>query len=139
LPKLRDVPTRAVTGAYILHAGLEKWDGTAEQAAGVRGMASSAFPFLEEIPAERFLRLVAAGELATGTLLVAPMIPSEVAGAALTAFSGMLLGMYARAPGLRKPGSIWPTQSGIGVSKDVWMLAIGLGLLLESATRRSRG
>jgi hypothetical protein len=26
------------------------------------------------------------------------------------------------------PGSIWPSQAGTGISKDVWMLGIGLGL-----------
>ena len=32
---LRDIPGRVTTGGYILHAGLGKWRGTAEQAAGV--------------------------------------------------------------------------------------------------------
>jgi hypothetical protein len=26
---------------------------------------------------------------------------------------------------------VWPTPAGIGVSKDSWMLAIGLGLVVE--------
>jgi uncharacterized membrane protein YkgB len=42
--------------------------------------------------------------------------------------------MYARTPTMHEPGSIWPTQAGIPVSKDVWMLGIGLGLM---ADRRS--
>lgn len=37
-----------------------------------------------------------------------------------------------------KPGSIWPSQAGIGVSKDVWMLGIGLGLVLDGFARRHR-
>jgi hypothetical protein len=32
-------------------------------------------------------------------------------------------------PAMHKPGSVWPTQAGTGVSKDVWMLGIGLGLM----------
>ena len=30
--RLRDVPTRLATGAYILHTGLEKWHGDEERA-----------------------------------------------------------------------------------------------------------
>ena len=135
----RSVPGRATTGAFILHSGVEKWNGPAAQAEGVHGMASGAFPFLKSIPAERFLKLLAAGEILTGSLLLAPFVSNAVAGAALTGFSGSLLAMYARTPALRKPGSIWPTPAGIPVSKDVWMLGIGLGLLADArAKRRAR-
>lgn len=137
---LRDVPGRVVTGTFILHAGLEKWGGPTEQAEGVHGMAAGAFPFLASIPPEKFLKMLAAGEMTTGTLLLAPFVSSAVAGAALTGFSGGLLTMYGRTPALRKPGSIWPVPAGIAVSKDVWMLGIGLGLLASrlSARRAAR-
>lgn len=125
------LPERIATGAYILHSGLEKWNGGAEQAAGVHGMAAGAYPFLADIEPARFLRLLAAGEIATGSLLLIPFVPRAVAGAVLTAFSGGLVGMYLRTPSLRKPGSIWPSPNGIAVSKDVWMLAIGAGLVLD--------
>jgi uncharacterized membrane protein YphA (DoxX/SURF4 family) len=128
----RDVPGRLATGAYILHSGVEKWNGSPERAAGVHGMAAGAFPFLRAIPPKRFLRLLAAGEIATAAALLTPFVPNKIAGAALTGFSGSLMAMYWRTPTLRKPGSIWPTQAGTGVSKDVWMLAIGLGLLAGS-------
>jgi uncharacterized membrane protein YphA (DoxX/SURF4 family) len=134
LPVARSsIPGRLATGAFILHAGLGKWKGTAEQATAIHGMSSSALPFLKPIPPERFLRLVAAAEIATATALLLPVVPDVLAGAALTGFSGSLLTMYWRTPTLRKPGSIWPTQAGTGVSKDIWMLGIGLGLL---ASRR---
>jgi hypothetical protein len=130
--KARDIPGRVTTGAFILHAGWEKWHGSPEQAAGVHGMAVGAFPFLAPIPPTRFLKLLAAGEIVTGTLLLTPTISNAAAGAALTGFAGSLLGLYWRTPALRKPGSIWPTQNGTAVSKDVWMLGIGLGLLIDS-------
>jgi uncharacterized membrane protein YphA (DoxX/SURF4 family) len=114
-----------------MHAGWEKWHGSPEQAAGVHGMASGAFPFLSSIPPARFLKLLAAGEMVTGSLLLAPAVPNAAAGAALTGFAGSLLTMYWRTPALHKPHSIWPTQGGIAVSKDVWMLGIGLGLLVD--------
>jgi len=99
-------------------------------------MAAGAFPFLKSIPPERFLKALAAGEVLTGALLLAPFVPNGLAGAALTGFSGSLLTMYARTPALRKPGSVWPSPAGIALSKDVWMLGIGLGLLAGAATRR---
>ncbi len=121
----------------MLHAGLEKWNGSKEQATGVHSMAAGAYPVVADIPPEKFLKLLAAGEMATGAILLAPFVPSLAAGAALTGFSGALLGMYARTPALHKPGSIWPTPGGIAVSKDVWMLGIGLGLVVGALTRRT--
>jgi len=131
---LRNVPARLATGAYILHAGLEKWKGTPERAKGVHGMASGAYPPLGRIPPETFLRLLAAAEIGTGAALLLPVVPNKLAGAALTAFSGGLLGLYLRTEALHKPGSVWPTQAGVGVSKDVWMLGIGLSLLAEPSS-----
>lgn len=132
----RSLPGRATTGAFILHSGIEKWNGPSEQAEGVHAMAAGAFPVLKSIPPERFLKLLAAGEIVTGSLLLAPFVSNALAGAALTGFSGSLLTMYARTPALHRAGSVWPTQAGIAVSKDVWMLGIGLGLLADAVKRR---
>ncbi|MEW2709488.1 hypothetical protein ACFWG7_31830 [Streptomyces koyangensis] len=129
--KAWQVPLRLVTGAFILHSGMEKWDGPDEQAQGVHGMARQTFPFLEDIDAPKFLKLLAAGEIAIGAALLTPMVPSRLAGAALTGFAGSLMAVYAQTPGLRKEGSVWPTPDGIGVSKDSWLLAIGLALTLS--------
>ncbi len=129
--KARSVPGRVTTGAYILHSGLEKWKGDEARAKAIHGMAANAFPVLKDIPPARFLRLLAAGEIAVGSALLAPVVPDTLAGAALTGFSGALLALYARTPALRKPGSIWPSQAGTAVSKDVWMLGIGLGLTVS--------
>jgi uncharacterized membrane protein YphA (DoxX/SURF4 family) len=133
---LRTIPARVATGAFILHSGLEKWNGPAEQADAVHGMAAKAYPALESIPPARFLRILAAGEVMTGALLLNPLVSNALAGVALTGFSGALLGMYARTPALHKPGSFWPTQAGIAVSKDVWMLGIGLGLMADRRSAR---
>ena len=135
--KARDLPGRITTGGYILHAGLEKWQGDQARAEAVHRMAASAFPVLKDIPPARFLRLLAASEIALGSALIVPVIPGALAGAALTGFSGALLAMYGRTPALRKPGSIWPSQAGTGVSKDVWMLGIGLGLVAGALSDRS--
>jgi uncharacterized membrane protein YphA (DoxX/SURF4 family) len=131
--RARNVPTRLATGAYILHTGWEKWHGPPDRAQAVHGAAARAFPFLASIPPPTFLKLLAGAEIATGTALLLPVVPNRLAGAALTAFSGSLLTMYLRTPAMHKPGSVWPSTAGVGVSKDVWMLGIGLGLLADTA------
>ena len=137
--KLRQVPPRLATGAYILHTGLEKRDGNEQRAAALHAMACGAYPFLKAIPPRRFLRLLSIAEMAVGTALLAPFVPTALAGAALTGFSGALVLMYLRTPALHKPGSVWPTPAGIAVSKDMWMLGVGVGLLVDAATDRSSG
>ena len=137
--KARDLPGRVTTGAYILHSGLDKWRADEARATALHGMGSGAFPVLNRIPPTRFLRLLAASEIAIGTALLAPIVPNALAGAALIGFSGSLVTMYARTPALRKPGSIWPSQTGVAVSKDIWMLGIGLGLVADAFTAGSHG
>ncbi len=95
-------------------------------------MASGAYPVLKPIDPPTFLRALSTGEIAVGLALLTPFAPTRLAGVALTGFSGSLVGMYLRMPTLRNPGSIWPSQQGIVVSKDVWMLGIGLSLLMDN-------
>ena len=137
--KARDLPGRITTGAYILHSGLDKWRADGTRATALHGMAARAFPVLNRIRPARFLRLLAASEIAVGMALLAPIVPNALAGAALTGFSGSLVTMYARTPALRRPGSIWPSQAGVAVSKDIWMLGIGLGLVADAFTADSQG
>ena len=80
--KLRTMPTRLATGAYILHSGWGKWHGREEQAAGVHGMASGAFPAFKAMKAPDFLKLLSVGEMALGVALLVPVVPPAIAGAA---------------------------------------------------------
>ena len=134
----RHLPTRLATGAYVLHAGMEKWHANPDQAARMHAMAAGAFPVLGKLAPTTFLRLLAAAEITTGAALLTPVVPNAVAGAPLTAFSAALTAMYLRTPSLHKPNSVWPTPAGIGISKDVWMLGIGLSLLADRATDNAR-
>ena len=127
--KVRSIPGRVAAGAFILHAGTGKWNLPVERAKALQGMAAGAFPFLSRVPAPIFGKLLSVSEMATGAALLSPFVRDRLAGAALTAFSGGLLVMYWRTPTLRKAGSIWPTPAGLPISKDVWMLGIGLGLI----------
>jgi hypothetical protein len=132
--RLRNLPPRLTTGGFIFNSGLEKWNAGPEQAEGLHGMAAGTFPVLKNVSPPTFVKLLAAGEMATGALLLAPMVSPVKSGMVLTAFSSALLTMYARTPGLRQPGSIFPTQDGIGLAKDVWMVGIGAGLVLGGLT-----
>ena len=80
--KARDVPGRVSAGAYILHAGLQKWDADEGRATAVHGMAAGAFPVLRDIPPERFVRMLALGEIGTGVALLTPFVSTATAGAA---------------------------------------------------------
>ena len=120
---------RALTGAFILHTGIEKWRGDRETAERTHGMATTAYPFLGDVEPPRFLKLLAAGEVATGVALLAPVVPDRVAGVALTGFAASLLGLYFRVPGMHREGSLAPTPQGMAIAKDAWLLGIGLDLL----------
>ncbi|OUS95141.1 DoxX family membrane protein [Rhodococcus sp. NCIMB 12038] len=135
LTTLGDLPGRIATGGFILHTGLQKWSADEQTAQGVHGMAAGAFPFLNAIPPERFIKLLSIAEIGTGVALLVPFVPTAVAGAALTGFSGGLVAMYARTPALRNPGSIWPNENGTAIAKDTWMLGMGLGYVLDGWTR----
>ena len=71
-------------------------------------------------------------------MLLAPVIPAWFAGAVLTGFSGSLLRMYLKTPGMTKPDGIRPTQQGTPISKDVWMLGSGLSLLVDGVADRRK-
>ncbi len=136
--KARHLPGRIAAGAFILNSGIGKLSADAETAERVHGFAAGTYPFLKNIKPKDFVRYLAIGEIALGGALLVPVIPAAVACAGLAAFSGGLLGLYAKTPGMRKPGSIWPTQQGTAISKDSWLLAIGLALLLDGLTGRRK-
>lgn len=130
-PALRNLPTRIVAGAFIFHSGLEKWKAEKEHAEGLHGMAKGVYPMLESLPPERFTKALSAAEMTTGSLLLAPFVSNQIAGLALTGFSGALVGLYARTPGMRRENSIWASQQGIALLKDTWLVGIGLSLLMD--------
>ncbi|WP_424531374.1 hypothetical protein ACOZ38_15525 [Sphaerisporangium viridialbum] len=125
------LPLRITTGAYILNSGFTKYDADEQTAAGVHGMAAGAYPFLRRLDPEKFTRALSVAEMTLGAVLLAPVVPSVVAGAALTGFAAGLVGLYLRTPGMRRPGSVRPTQEGVALAKDVWLVGIGLSLLIE--------
>ena len=134
--KLRRAPGRLATGAFILNSGLGKLNGTEDAAKMIHGMASGAYPQFAGMEPAKFVKLLAVGELTLGGMLLTPVVPTAVAGAGLTGFAGALLGMWWRTPGMHEPGSPRPTMAGLTIAKDVWMLAIGAGLVLDAILSR---
>jgi hypothetical protein len=133
---LSEIAPRISAGAFILNSGLGKQGADEGTAAGLHGFASGTYPFLKSVDPATFVRVLSYSEIAVGAALLTPFVPTAVAGAALTAFSGGLLGLYLNTPGMRKPGSLAPTQEGLSVAKDVWLLGIGIGLLTRGTIDR---
>jgi hypothetical protein len=132
--KLHHLPQRIATGGFILNSGISKLSADEATAEQLYGFAVGTYPFLSKLKPKDFVRLLAVTEITLGSALILPIIPSALAGAGLAAFSGGLLGLYARTPGMRKEGTPLPTQQGVPLAKDVWMLGIGLGLVLDELT-----
>jgi hypothetical protein len=133
---LSEIGPRISAGAFILNSGLGKRGADEATAAGLHGFASGTYPFLKNVPPQQFVKGLAYAEIAVGAALLTPFVPTALAGAVLTGFSGGLLGLYLNTPGMRKPGSLAPTQEGLTIAKDVWLLGIGVGLLTRGTIDR---
>jgi hypothetical protein len=133
---LPEIAPRLSAGAFILNSGLSKRNVPPEAAAGMHGMAVGTYPFLKAVPPEQFVKQLSTAEIVIGAALLTPFVPTALAGALLTGFSGGLLGLYLKTPGMRKEGSLAPTPEGLGLAKDSWLVGIGIGLLSRGMIER---
>jgi uncharacterized membrane protein YphA (DoxX/SURF4 family) len=136
--KLSHLPGRIVTGAFILHSGLNKRHADDGTVTWLHGTATGTYPFLGKIPAPLFVKLLSTAEITLGAGLLLPLVPTALAATGLAAFSAGLVGLYLRTPGMRQDGSLSPTPQGLVLAKDVWMLGIALGLLADVLTSQDR-
>jgi hypothetical protein len=134
---LSEIAPRISAGAFILNSGLGKRGADEATAAGMHGFAAGTYPFLKSVPPQQFVQGLATAEIVLGAALLTPFVPTAVAGAALTAFSGGLLGLYLKTPGMRKEGSLAPTPEGLAIAKDSWLLGIGLSIFTRGLIERS--
>lgn len=132
---LRNLPLRLTAGAFILNSGVEKLSLSDEAAAGLQAMAAEAFPQVKSMAPAEFGKLLATGEVALGSALLLPFVPRVLAGLGLTGFAGALLWLYHKTPGATIDG-VRPTQHGIALAKDVFLLGIGLALTLDAFRKR---
>lgn len=137
--KLSHLPLRLATGAFILNSGLGKQHLDKDSAAGLQKMGSRFLPQLQDVDPEQFGKVLSYAEVALGSALLLPFVPSRLAGLGLTAFSASLVGMYLKTPGMTQEDGIRPTQEGTAFAKDFWMLGIGLALILDSKKRKRKG
>jgi uncharacterized membrane protein YphA (DoxX/SURF4 family) len=133
---LSEIAPRISAGAFILNSGLGKRGADEETATGMHGFAAGTYPFLKSVPPQQFVQGLATTEIVLGAALLTPFVPTFVAGAALTAFSSGLLGLYLKTPGMRKPGSLAPTEQGLSIAKDSWLVGIGIGLMTRGLIER---
>lgn len=136
--RLANVPTRLAAGLFILNSGLSKRSADDETAKQLHGFAVGTYPFLGKLDAATFTKLLSSAEIALGTALLTPVLPTKLVGAGLTAFSGGLLGLYLNTPGMRSEDGIRPTQEGIALAKDSWLVGIGLSLMMTPRKKKKK-
>lgn len=138
--KLWHVPVRLATGAIIVDQGLQKLGADEDTAKWLHGQAVHAFPQFADMDPKDFVQLLSASEIALGAALLGiGFVPSGLAGLGLSAFAGSLTRLYLTAPGTRREGTVAaPSQQGVGLAKDSWMLAIGVALVLDSVLGSGR-
>jgi hypothetical protein len=130
------LPLRVAIGAFFVNSGVSKRSLDGEAAAGVHGMAAQAIPAVKRVEPNRFGRLLSRSEIALGAALMLPVVPSALVGAGLLGFGAGLMRLYWATPGMHEPGSPRPTQQGIPIAKDVWLVGAGLTLLLDDLVGR---
>lgn len=129
---LTHLPLRLTTGAFILNSGVGKLTADEGTAQYLQGAAAATYPALfKGMSPTNFTTLLAAGEIGVGLALLVPKVPATLAGAALTGFGASLLGMYFKTPGMTLEDGIRPSQDGIGLAKDSWLVGAGLTLLSQ--------
>lgn len=127
-------PLRLAYGLFFLHTATAKLALDEKGTKGLHGFAAAAYPQLRAVSPTTFVRGMIAAESTIAASLLVPVVPAAVGGAGLAAFGTGLLGTYVRIPGMRRPGSIRPTEPGLGLAKDVWMVAAGVAVLTDRIT-----
>lgn len=129
--KLSNIPLRAIPGAFIVNSGLGKLDMDAESSKGLQDFAATGIKELKQLPSDKFGQIIGASEIAVGGALLAPFVSNRIAGAGLTAFGAGLLTLYFGDDDNTLDDGIRPSEQGLSLAKDSWLLAAGLTLLLQ--------
>ena len=83
--KFSNAALRLTAGALILDAGVKKLKADEGTYAFLQQMAATGVPAVAKLDAATFGKLISGAETALGATLLAPFIPSRLAGAGLTA------------------------------------------------------
>jgi hypothetical protein len=137
--RLWHLPLRLPPGLYFLEVGLTKQRADDQTAAQLHGMAAIAYPMVNKMSPQQVVSLLSASEIAVGVALVAvPFVPPMLAGLALLGYGAALNRLYFKVPGMRREGSLRPSQQGVVIAKDFWLTGTGAALVLDSLTSRRR-
>lgn len=129
--RLIHIPLRLTTGAFILNAGWGKRHLDKDRAAALQATAARAIPPVSRIDAAKFGKILSYAKMTLGAALLAPFVPSRLAGIGLGIFSGSLFTIYLRTPSMTLQDGIRPSPQGTALAKDIWMLGIAVALVLD--------
>ena len=132
----RQLPLRLATGGFVLSSGLSMWGADEPTAKQLAAFAAGTYPFLAKFEPRLFVKALSVTEITVGAAVLLPFAPRGVAAAGLAAFSAGTIGLYLRTPGMRREGSLQPTEEGIALAKDVWLVAIAVSLIVDDLVGR---
>ena len=138
MSKIATFFTRVIPGAFIANSGAGKIGMPAEASAGLQQYAATGVPLVKALPADKFGTILGVSEVALGAALAIPAIPNRVAGVGLTAFSAGLLSLYFANPENTKADRIRPSDEGLSLSKDIFMLSLGVGLIAQGDEKKDK-
>ncbi|RBP64959.1 hypothetical protein DFO66_10565 [Brevibacterium sanguinis] len=133
--KLNTAVLRAIPGAFILNSGIGKLGMDEETAKGLQDTAANGVPMVKKMSPAQFGKFLSYGEIAVGAALLCPFVPTRIAGAALTTFASGLVANYFAIDGMTEDDGIRPSQEGIPLAKDTWLVAIGTSLMLSGGSK----
>src|SRR5699024_2685751 len=110
--KLSPAPLRAVPGAFILGSGIGTPGMDDATAGGLQQMAANGVPMVENLTASQLGKFLSYGEIAVGSALLLPFVPTRIAGAALTTFAAGLVSNYFSIDSMTKDDGIRPSEDG---------------------------
>jgi hypothetical protein len=132
---LGNAALRLVSGAFILNTGIGKLHLEPEHAAGLQSAAARAVPQLAHLEPEQFGKYLSYAEIGIGSALLAPFVPTRLAGLMLGTFATGLLTTYLKSPGMTEADGIRPTAAGTAMAKDIWLAGIAAALIFQRKRR----
>ncbi|WKD58488.1 hypothetical protein [Corynebacterium caspium] len=126
--KLAAASLRGPIGAFILNSGIGKMGLKGEAAEGLQNFAATGVPAMKKMSPDTFAKFISGSEIGIGAALLCPLVPNKLAGVALATFGSGLLTMYFKNEGMTEKDGIRPTQDGMTLAKDSWLVAAGLAL-----------
>lgn len=119
---LRRAPLRLTTGALVINSGISRFTVSDETSATIQHTAARYVPQVERIKPDLFSKLLAAGQVAVGSALLLPIVPSYAAGLGASLLGGSLA------------AAKWRTHGSRLSTDDLLMAGTGVSLLLDSLT-----